>query len=99
MPRKKRRFEWDLGNTTHLWERHRVRPFEAEDAMGDRQAMEGSDELHSQDEIRFTVIGRARRGRTLFLAFTVRNKHIRVLHGRDAKRKEVKIYEEKINIA
>lgn len=99
MPRKKRRFEWDSGNTIHLWERHRVRPFEAEEVMGDRHAIEGLDELHSQDEVRFTAIGRTRRGRTLFLAFTVRSNHIRVLHGREAKRKEVKIYEEKISTA
>jgi len=97
MPKKKRRFEWDFGNTTHLWERHQVRPFEAEEAMEDHHAIEGPDELHSQDEIRFTVIGRTRKQRTLFLAFTVRSNHIRVLHGRDAKRKEAKLYEEKIS--
>ena len=33
MPKKKRRFEWNFGNTTHLWERHQVQPFEAEEAM------------------------------------------------------------------
>lgn len=97
MPRKKRRFEWDLGNTTHLWERHQVRPFEAEEAMEDSYAMEGPDQLHSQNEIRFTIIGRTRKGRMLFLVFTVRDHHIRILHGRDTKRKEVKLYEEKIN--
>lgn len=97
MPRKKRSFEWDFGNTSHLWERHQVRPFEAEEAMEDPHAIEGPDELHSKDEIRFTVIGRTRKGRTLFLAFTVRNNRIRVLHARDAKRKEAKLYEEKIS--
>lgn len=97
MSKKKRRFEWDFGNTMHLWERHKVRPFEAEEAMEDPYAIEGPDEFHSQDEIRFTVIGRTRKQRTLFLVFTVRSSRIRVLHGRDAKRKEEKLYEEKIN--
>lgn len=97
MPKKKKRFEWDFGNTTHLWERHQVRPFEAEEVIEDSHAMEGPDELHSQDEIRFTVIGRTRKGRILFLAFTVRSSRIRILHGRDAKRKEAKLYEEKIS--
>lgn len=32
MPKKRRRFEWDWGNVSHLWERHQVRPFEAEEA-------------------------------------------------------------------
>ncbi len=99
MPKKKRRFEWDFGNTTHLWERHQVRPFEAEEAMKDSHAIGGPDELHSQDEVRFTVIGRTQKGRMLFLAFTARFNHIRVLHARDAKRKEVKLYEEKISTA
>lgn len=99
MPKKKRRFEWDFGNTTHLWGRHQVRPFEAEEAMKDLHAIEGPDEFHSQGEVRFTSIGRIRKGRTLFLAFTVRSNHIRVLHARDAKRKEVKLYEEKISTA
>ena len=31
MPKKRRRFEWDWGNVSHLWERHQVRPFEAEE--------------------------------------------------------------------
>jgi len=97
MPKKKRRFVWDFGNTSHLWERHQVRPFEAEEAMEDSHAQKGSDELHSQDEIRFTVIGKTRKSRALFLAFTVRYNYIRVLHARDAKRKEAKLYEEKIS--
>ena len=97
MPKKKRRFEWDFGNTTHLWERHQVRPFEAEETMEDSHAIEGPDELHSQEEARFIVIGRTRKGRTLFLVFTARDNHIRILHGRDAKRKEAKLYEEKIS--
>ena len=65
--------------------------------MEDPNAIEGPDELHSQDEVRFTVIGKTRKQRALFLAFTVRDHHIRILHGRDAKRKEAKLYEEKIS--
>jgi len=99
MPKKKRRFEWDFGNTTHLWERHQVRPFEAEEATADLHAIEGPDKLHSQGEARFIIIGRTRKGRMLFLAFTIRSNHIRILHARDAKRKEVKLYEEKISTA
>ncbi len=65
--------------------------------MEDSHVLEGPDELHSQDEIRFTVVGKTRKSRMLFLAFTVRDSHIRVLHARDAKRKEAKLYEEKIS--
>lgn len=97
MPKEKKSFEWDWGNVSHLWERHQVRPFEAEDAMKDPNAIQGTDEHHAQTEVRFSVIGKTRKGRILFLVFTIRNSHIRVLHARDAKRKEARIYEEKIN--
>lgn len=99
MPRKRVRFEWDWGNVSHLWERHRVRPFEAEEVMKDPNAITGLDELHSEDEVRFTVVGKTKKVRILFLVFTLRNGRIRVLHARDTKRKEAKIYEEKINSA
>lgn len=97
MPRKKQRFEWDWGNVSHLWERHQVRPYEAEEAMKDRNAILGPDEPHSELEVRFSVIGKTRKSRILFLVFTIRSGRIRVLHARDVKRKEAKIYEEKVS--
>ncbi len=97
MPKKKQRFEWDWGNVSHLWEQHQVRPFEAEEVMKDPYAIKGPDKPHSQIEARFSVIGKTRKSRILFLVFTIRNGRIRVLHARDVKRKEAKIYEEKIN--
>ena len=99
MPKKRMRFEWDWGNVVHLWERHQVRPFEAEEAMKDPDAIKGPDEPHSQTEVRFSVIGKTRKARILFLVFTLRNSRIRVLHARNTKRKEAKIYEEKISAA
>ena len=99
MPKKKTYFEWDWGNVAHLWERHQVRPFEAEEAMRDLHAIKGSDEPHSKNEARFSVFGKTRKDRILFLVFTIRNGHIRVLHARNTKRKEAKIYEEKTSSA
>lgn len=100
MAKKLLRFEWDKGNVTHLWKRHSVRPFEAEEVMRDRHALVVPDELHSKRESRYAVVGRTRKNRTLFLAFTIRIGHIRALHARDAKRKEVALYEEeKVSIA
>ena len=99
MSKKQIRFEWDWGNVAHLWERHQVRPFEAEEAMKELNAIKGPDESHSQTEVRFSVIGKTLKARILFLVFTLRNGRIRVLHARDTKRKEVKIYEEKISSA
>ena len=99
MVKKKMHFEWDFGNVSHLWERHQVRPFEAEESMKELNAIKGPDESHSQTEVRFSVIGKTRKGRILFLVFTLRNNRIRVLHARNTKRKEAKIYEEKISSA
>lgn len=98
MPKKKRRFEWDFGNVLHLWSRHQVRPFEAEEVMNDPHALQDIDVGHLENELRFVVIGKTRKNRMLFLGFTMRNSHIRIFHARDAKRKEVKNYEEKISI-
>ena len=99
MPKKRTRFEWDFGNVAHLWERHQVRPFEAEEAMKDHNAIKGPDEPHSQTEVRFSAIGKTLKARILFLVFTLRNGRVRVLHARNTKRKEAKIYEEKISAA
>ena len=99
MPRKNTSFEWDSGNVTHLWERHKVRPFEAEEMMRDTDAILQPDVLHSHQEKRFAVIGKTRKHRILFLVFTVRTGRIRVLHARGAKRGEVKLYEEKVSAA
>lgn len=98
MGHKKLSFEWDFGNVSHLWEQHQVRPFESEEAVKDLNSIINPDDLHSQKEVRFAVIGKTRKHKMLFLVFTIRNGHIRILHARDAKRKEVKLYEEKINI-
>lgn len=96
MTKKKRRFEWDGGNVLHLWERHQVRPFEAEEAMNDPHSLQDIDVPHSEKELRFVVIGRTRKDRMLFLAFTLRNGYIRIFHARDAQRKEVDIYKQSL---
>lgn len=97
MPKRKKRFEWDWGNVSHLWAQHQVRPYEAEEALKDSNAIKGPDKPHSQTETRFSVIGKTRKARILFMAFTIRNGRIRILHARSAKRKEAEIYEEKIS--
>lgn len=95
---KKYTFEWDGWNVTHLWGRHQVRPFEAEEAMKDVGALIIPDMLHSGRELRYLVLGKTKKQRLLSLAFTVRKGHIRVLHARDASRKEARLYEEEISI-
>jgi uncharacterized DUF497 family protein len=53
--------------------------------------------VHSQAEERFLAIGKGKRGRTIFLAFTVRTRngqnHIRPISARYMHRKEIDRYE------
>jgi len=51
------------------------------------------DEKHSQEEERFFALGQTDSGRLLFIAFTVRDRLIRVISARDVSRKERKVYE------
>jgi hypothetical protein len=47
---------------------------------------------HSELENRFYALGRTDSKRTLFIAFTVRNKLLRVISARDMSRKEREVY-------
>ncbi len=52
------------------------------------------DSAHStMAESRFRALGQTRAGRKLFVAFTIREKKIRVISVRDMKRKERQAYE------
>ena len=48
---------------------------------------------HSQKEERFYVLGKTDQTRRLFIAFTIREKLIRVISSRDMNKKERKVYE------
>lgn len=93
MPKKKAKFEWDKYNVIKNWEKHQVRPFEVEETFLDKYALVLDDDIHSNLEKRYILIGRTRKNRILYSAFIVRNGRIRVISARDANKKEVKIYE------
>lgn len=86
-------FEWDEGNLEKNWERHGVSAPECEQVFFNRPVITGYDEKHSQDEERFFALGQTDGGRPLFVAFTVRDRFIRVISARDMSRKERKAYE------
>ncbi len=81
------KFVWDEGN------------IEAEEIFADPQRKIFKDKLHSSGEERFRVVGKTDLGRLLFVVFTIRQKKVRVISARDINRKEVFLYEEKINSA
>lgn len=85
-------FEWDEWNSGKIWERHRVSPEEAEEIFFHDPFVLRGDAIHSTSEKLYGVLGQTGSGRRLFIAFTVRKKHIRVISARDMNLKEIREY-------
>ncbi len=81
-------FDWDEGNINNNWIKHKVSPAECEQMFFNRPLVIQDDQKHSEVEKRFYALGRTDSKRNLFIAFTVRNKRIRVISARDMSRKE-----------
>jgi|SRR5579859_6073995 len=92
-------FEWDEWNIKKNWNKHKVKPNEAEEAFIDKKRVVFGDVKHSEVEERFVLLGKTKRGKKLYIAFTKRGKRIRVISARPINRKEVLLYEKAINIA
>ena len=87
-------FEWDKGNSTKSWIKHRVSTKEQEETFFDKNKRAFTDTKHSQqDEIRFLLFAKTKKGRKLIVAFTLRERKIRCISSRPMNRKEVPIYE------
>lgn len=85
-------FDWDDGNINKNWIKHKVSPAECEQMFFNRPLVIQDDQKHSEVEKRFYALGRTDSKRNLFIAFTVRNKRIRVISARDMSRKEREVY-------
>ena len=85
-------FDWNEGNTDKNWLKHKVTPSECEQVFFNQPLVVQSDLKHSGNEKRYYALGQTDLKRTLFVAFTVRNKLIRVISARDMSRKERKVY-------
>jgi uncharacterized DUF497 family protein len=79
-------FEWDEGNANKNWERHQVRPEEAEEVFFNEPLVVRGDVRHSKLEKRYYALGQTIVGRYLFIAFTVRRSRLRVISVRDMSR-------------
>ena len=89
-------FQWDDGNSNKNWHLHAVSDGECEDVFFNIPLVIVSDKKHSGDEQRFYALGRTDADRRLFIAFTVRNKLIRVISAREMTKSETRKYAEKI---
>lgn len=88
-------FEWDRGNSLKNWEKHRVKNEEAEEIFFDHRKRMAKDSLHSGNEKRYLCVGKTKKGRLLFVVFTIRALKVRVISARQLNKREIKLYEEK----
>lgn len=85
-------FDWDEGNLTKSWEKHRVTNTECEEVFLNAPLLLAKDVKHSEAEARYYVLGQTNAARLLFIAFTVREDLIRVISTRPMSEKERRIY-------
>lgn len=85
-------FEWDKGNISKNL-KHGVEDNEAEEVFLDEGKVIYKDKLHSSVEERFIVLGKTRKDRLLYAAFTKRKNKVRIISARDINKKEVELYE------
>jgi len=86
-------FEWDKEKAIANFKKHGVSFEEAAFAFFDENAVELFDELNSDEEIRYQLIGISET-RLIFVAYTVREETIRIISARKANTKQIKIYNE-----
>ncbi len=86
-------FEWDEGNQSKSLEKHGITSQETEETFS-RDKLVIPDQRHSKAELRFGMYGQTNTGKILFIAFTIRNKRVRIISARLANKKERKTYEQ-----
>lgn len=87
-----RSFAWDNGNRGKNWKKHGVADAECEQVFFNRPLLVLHDEAHSEEEIRYFVLGRTDQGRRLFVVFTGRGNQIRVISARNMTKRERAFY-------
>ncbi len=86
-------FDWDKGNLSKSWLKHRVNSFESEEVFFNRPLVITEDVQHSQKEERFFALGKTEQGRLLFIVFTIRRSLLRIISSRDMNLKEREVYQ------
>ncbi len=89
-------FEWDKEKAAANFKKHDVSFEEAALAFFDENAVELFDEMNSEDEIRYQLIGISST-RLIFVVYTERNEKIRIISSRKANARHIRIYNEQNN--
>jgi uncharacterized protein len=85
-------FIWDKANAEKNWLKHSVTPYECEQIFFSIPLIVTDDEKHSQEEDRYYALGKTNKDRWLFIVFTIRRNHIRVISARNMNKKERQVY-------
>jgi uncharacterized DUF497 family protein len=88
-------FDWDQGNISKNWEKHKVTPAQCEELFFNMPLIVQMVEQPSASEKRYFALGKTDVGRRLFIVFTIRGNKIRVISARDMSKKERSVYHEK----
>ena len=86
-------FEWDPDKALGNLRKHGVEFEEAASAFDDPRSLEIPDPDHSEDEVRFVLLGRSEGDRLLVVVHTERDDKIRIISSRPATWRERLIYE------
>lgn len=88
-------FEWDSDKAKTNLQRHNISFEEAKTAFDDENLVDALDESHSENELRFNLIGLTEKG-LLFVVYTERGDDvIRIISARKANKFEEEIYVKK----
>mgnify|MGYP001252619058 CR=1 FL=1 len=86
-------FQWDKGNSSKNWRRHRISQSEAEPVFLNRPVVVAGDPVHSASGARHFAFGRTDGGRLVTVAFTIRGSFLRVISARPMSRREIRGYD------
>jgi hypothetical protein len=87
------KFDWDQWNIQKNEEKHGISVLEAQSAFYDKKILIFDDIEHSSQEARYICYARSAYNNNLMIAFTIRNKKIRIISARKASKKERNVYE------
>ena len=87
-------FEWDDGNREKNWINHQVTTAESEEVFFNQPLFVTDSTQQNESEDRYYALRQTNLERLLFIVFTIRKKHIRVISARDMSRKEREVYQE-----
>jgi uncharacterized protein len=86
-------FEWDPEKAAINKKTHGITFDEASTTFKDTLSLTIYDPLHSEDEVRFVLIGNSHKNRLLVVVHTEIGDRIRIISARKAKKKERQHYE------